>query len=152
MNLKDHKWAMHAQSDVEFILQKIGHNTNSIVDFGCGKGRHSLLLASKGYQVTGVDFIQSFVSEASNSAMERNLNNCTFMHADCRFVEFQQVFDVGLCLYDVIGLFPQTQENKKILTNLAKAVKPNGIIVFFCYEHAFNCLKGNLQGNLTCAR
>src|SRR5437763_1474337 len=36
-----------------------------ILDLGCGRGRHSIYLASKGYNVTGIDIVPSNINYAS---------------------------------------------------------------------------------------
>jgi len=32
------------------------HKVKTILDLGCGTGNHSIILAEKGYQLTGIDF------------------------------------------------------------------------------------------------
>jgi 2-polyprenyl-3-methyl-5-hydroxy-6-metoxy-1,4-benzoquinol methylase len=46
--------------EVDFIENEIGYNKSfKILDVGCGTGRHSLELARRGYNVTGIDLSES---------------------------------------------------------------------------------------------
>ena len=44
-----------AQEQVEKILSLVNFQGTSILDLCCGPGRHSLILAERGFTVTGVD-------------------------------------------------------------------------------------------------
>jgi SAM-dependent methyltransferase len=45
-----------------------------IADLGCGSGNHAVLLARRGYAVTGIDFSPRMVAAAQRSASERGLD------------------------------------------------------------------------------
>jgi len=57
------------------------------------------------------------------------LPNADFIEADCRSVSLEKRFDVGLCLYDVIGSYADESRNVEILTNLVQHVKPSGYVL-----------------------
>src|SRR3990172_5281821 len=57
--------------EVEYIhnlIQKHSPGAKSILDLGCGTGRHDLLLAEKGYSVTGVDQSEEMLAVAKAPA------------------------------------------------------------------------------------
>lgn len=101
-----------------------------ILDVGCGTGRHSIELAKRGYQITGIDLSESQLERAR----EKALNNCVnveFLKHDARNLPFNQEFDVALMLCE--GGFPlmETDEmNFEILKNVTKALKENGKFIF----------------------
>lgn len=43
------------------LIQKYSPGAKSILDLGCGTGRHDLLLAEKGYAITGVDMSEEML-------------------------------------------------------------------------------------------
>ena len=103
-NRADHAWGRHAAAEIDFLLNKCGDTKPaSVLDFGCGRGRHVLELASRGIDATGVDYIDSFVSAARQQAIDDRLPHASFEAADCRRTKLAREFDAGICLYDVIG-------------------------------------------------
>ena len=106
----------------------IGRGT-SILDFGCGAGRHAIGLAKLGARVVGVDYLEASISAARTEASSHSLGNVTFELADCRNVELRETFDVGLCLYDVIGSYADDHDNAQVLKNLVRHIKPDGYVL-----------------------
>jgi 2-polyprenyl-3-methyl-5-hydroxy-6-metoxy-1,4-benzoquinol methylase len=122
-----HAWAKHQQVESEFIIQHCQLKTGqTVVDFGCGPGRHALELAAQGLNVTGVDYIRSFIQEATEKASEDLLVGAQFRVGDCRTIELGNSFDVAICLYDVIGSYADDLQNFAILTNIANHLKSGG--------------------------
>ena len=52
---------------------------NSIIDFGCGSGRHILEFSKLGYNTVGIDFVHSNIECAKRTADHRNLTNIVFI-------------------------------------------------------------------------
>jgi 2-polyprenyl-3-methyl-5-hydroxy-6-metoxy-1,4-benzoquinol methylase/GNAT superfamily N-acetyltransferase len=126
----EHRWMRHTSSEVEYITSQGNlKGSESILDFGCGTGRHSLEFALRGYKVLGVDFVQKLVDQAKQKSRDFRLeDHAIFVTGDCRHFNAEQEFDVALCLYDVIGTFPDSKENILILENLVKQVKMGGLV------------------------
>ena len=130
LNGGDHAWAKHAQTEVDFILNECaGSKPGSIVDFGCGRGRHVLRLASLGINAVGVDYVEEFIAAAREQASAQSLTSALFEAADCRTVNLEKEFDGGICLYDVVGTYVEQNENLKLLQNLVRHVRRGGFIL-----------------------
>src|SRR6056297_542997 len=56
----------------------------NVLDLGCGRGRHSITLAQRGYQVTGIDLSNKAIEKAKRIAGQKNLNNVKFFVRDMR--------------------------------------------------------------------
>ena len=55
--------------ECDFIEEEINYDqTRRILDIGCGTGRHSIELAKRGYQVTGIDLSESQLKRAKEKA------------------------------------------------------------------------------------
>lgn len=120
-----HKWARpeHAEREVDYLVQAMQLKPGArILDFGCGAGRHSLALARRGYVVVGVDFSKSSVALAREKTPENV--SAKFYDDDCRTVRLDEKFDAGICLYDVVGSFPDDRSNELIVENLGRHLKP----------------------------
>ena len=125
-----HPWAKHTDSEVRFIVDNCSvHQSSSVLDFGCGSGRHAIGLAKHGARVVGIDYLESFISIARSQAAAQSLNNVTFELADCRDAEINEMFDVGVCLYDVIGSYADDHDNFQVFKNLVRHIKPGGHIL-----------------------
>lgn len=126
---KGHRWAQFGGNEARFIasLPGVSPRTASVLDFGCGTGRHAIELAEMGFEVTGIDYLDNLVARSRESAHQKQLSNVRFEVGDCRNVDLQREFDLILCLYDVIGTYADESENRKILTNLLRHLKPGGI-------------------------
>lgn len=118
-------------AEVDFIEAEIRNDrSKTILDIGCGTGRHAIELASRGYTVTAVDLSESQLARAKEKARLAGAA-VTFMQKDARHLDFDDQFEVVIMLCE--GAFPlmETDEmNFRILTNAERALKKNGTLIF----------------------
>lgn len=134
---KLHPWAspVRAKNEVDVLIRFTSLNSgSSVLDFGCGAGRHSRSFAALGYKVTGIDFSKIAINLASKDSTNNNPN---FSVADCRSIKLDRQFDLGVCLYDVIGSFPSDEDNIAILRNLVSHVKVGGYIAISVMSYKY---------------
>lgn len=98
-----------------------------ILDLGCGRGRHSLSLAERGYHVTGIDLSETAIATARENASERNLD-ITFAVRDMR-EPLPEKFDAIVNLFTTFGYFRSDEENIKVVDGIASMLSPGGIFV-----------------------
>ena len=140
-----HSWAQHADVEVDFIEKNIRlSQQSSILDFGCGQGRHAKALSRRGHRVHGIDFLEGFVSKAKSNCPD----SASFQTADCRSIELKEKFDIGLCLYDVIGSYANDDDNYKILENLIAHVKPGGHVLISVMNMDLTADRAKLRGDV----
>ena len=115
------------QGEVDFIEQEIGHDrAKTILDVGCGTGRHALELGRRGYQVVGLDLSESLLARGREVAQAENLD-VTFIAGDARALNFEAQFDVALSICEGAFSLVETDEmDLLILENVARALKPGG--------------------------
>jgi 2-polyprenyl-3-methyl-5-hydroxy-6-metoxy-1,4-benzoquinol methylase len=113
--------------ECDFIEKEIKSDKNlKIIDIGCGTGRHSIELARRGYDVTGIDLSDSQLAKAREKAKALGLT-VAFQKQDARQLPFLSEFDLAIMLCE--GAFPlmETDEmNFNILENAKKALKGPG--------------------------
>lgn len=98
---------------------------NKIVDVGCGRGRHSITLAQRGYKVTGFDLSPKAIKKAKRKAAERGLQHIDFRVQDMR-IPLPERFDAAVNLFTTFGYFLDKKENVKVLENVNRMLKPSG--------------------------
>lgn len=127
MQVQEHPWAQGASNEADFIQSRLPGQEKSLIDFGCGTGRHLFELRKRGYQALfGIDFSATHIQYCKEKAPEWM---DAFEVGDCREFSSQRKFDYALCLYDVIGSFPNEQDNVRIVKRLYDSLKPGGIAI-----------------------
>ncbi|HEY0031441.1 MAG TPA: class I SAM-dependent methyltransferase, partial [Bacteroidia bacterium] len=96
-----------------------------ILDLACGKGRHSIDLNQKGFDVTGVDLAVQSIASARQSENER----LHFYEHDMRRLFRTNYFDIALNLFTSFGYFKNERDNSAVINSVYKALKPDGIFV-----------------------
>src|SRR6202167_2854382 len=78
-------WEKYSDAEVRFVADNCSiHRGSSVLDFGCGRGRHAIRLAKLVARVVGVDYLEPFISDAVKQASAQSLTNVSFEIADCR--------------------------------------------------------------------
>jgi SAM-dependent methyltransferase len=97
-----------------------------ILDVACGKGRHSIYLNKKGFDVTGFDL------SAESIIYDKQFENdkLNFYLHDMREVFRSNYFDIVLNLFSSFGYFEKERDNQRCFIANTTALKPNGYFVF----------------------
>ncbi len=98
---------------------------SKILDIACGKGRHSIYLNKKGFDVTGIDLSTESIQYASQYENER----LSFFVHDMRRVLRTNDFDYVFNLFTSFGYFEKEKDNKDVIHAAATALRKNGILV-----------------------
>lgn len=127
LDIKKQSWVEDTENQVDFIVNTLKlTGKERILDLACGFGRHSLSLARRGFQVTGVDITQEFIKDAIQVASSEGLN-AQFIHSDIRELPITNEYDVVLNLADgAVGYLESDEENLKIFHVISNALKPGG--------------------------
>lgn len=96
-----------------------------MLDIGCGKGRHSVQLATKGFDVTGID-----ISEQSiiNAQKKENDYLHFFVH-DMRLPFWINYFDYAFNFFTSFGYFKTRREHDNAIRTISQSLKVGGIFV-----------------------
>ena len=99
-----------------------------VLDLCCGTGRISAEFARSGFEVTGVDFTESFLNTAIEDAQYENLN-IEYILADARDFVRPNYFDAVVNLYISFGYFADQKDDFKIISNAYKSLKKGGSFI-----------------------
>jgi SAM-dependent methyltransferase len=104
----------------------------SVLDAGCGTGDTALFLASRGNQVTGIDFLEEPIRRAKLKATERALN-VTFLVKDAMTLkDWSERFDAVIdgSLFHVFS----DEDRKKYVEGLAEVLERGGRLFLMCFR------------------
>ncbi len=96
-----------------------------IHDLCCGKGRHSVYLSRKGFEVTGTDLS----SESIQYAKQFENNSLSFFVNDMRRIIRVNYFDCVFNLFTSFGYFKSDKDNEDVLKAVYTSLKPGGVFV-----------------------
>jgi SAM-dependent methyltransferase len=118
----------NAEEEVEEILGFLRLPAGAAVeDLGCGRGRHAVPLARRGYRVTGVDISENMLRLARSRA-EREGARVEWVKEDMRTFCRHGSFHLALSLFTSFGYFSDA-ENQQVLANIGKSLKEGGALL-----------------------
>lgn len=118
----------NAEREVEEILGLVALPGGSAVeDLGCGRGRHAIPLARRGFAVTGVDLSEKMLGLARARARREGVS-VEWIREDMRMFRRPSSFDLCLSLFTSFGFF-NDEENQKVLENVGVSLKKGGVLL-----------------------
>ncbi len=111
---------------INFLIKNLRLKKGAkILDLACGHGRHSIPLAKKGFDVTGLDYSKHFIKLAREEAKKQKVD-VKFVQGDRRKLSFVKKFDVVINMFSAFGYFKKESDHLLVLKKIARALKPKG--------------------------
>ncbi len=98
---------------------------DKILDLCCGVGRHSLEIARRGYEVTGVDLTEKYIEKGDRRARKEGLN-VEFINSDMRDFRRENTYDAAINFFSSFGYFKEDEDNFKVIQNVHSSLKIGG--------------------------
>lgn len=119
------RWS-DAPVEVEQVVYLLGLGSGAhVLDLCCGVGRHSLELARRGFQVTGVDRTRLYLDRASRRAEAEGLK-VEFVQSDMRTFCRPDAFDAVVNLFTSFGYFEDPEDDRQVAMNVYRSLKSGG--------------------------
>ncbi|HVZ26527.1 MAG TPA: methyltransferase domain-containing protein [Sediminibacterium sp.] len=96
-----------------------------MVDYACGKGRHSIALAEMGFDVTGIDLSAESIAEAR----KEEAPNLHFYQHDMRRPFFIHYFGYAFNFFTSFGYFKTRREHDNAIRTIAQSLVSGGVFV-----------------------
>jgi len=126
---------------IRAIIHRHSPDARTILDLGCGTGRHDFLLAEMDYEVAGVDMSQEMlaVANAQRSSLYTpegiipHPPSVSFHHGDIRSIRLEKTFDVVISLFHVMSYQTGNEDLAAAFATAKAHLKPGGIFIFDCW-------------------
>ncbi len=100
-----------------------------ILDFGCGTGGHATILASRGYQVTGVDRSTQMLTIAREKSQRLEVS-IQFEEGDIRSWRGGRTWDAVIAMFAVLSYQVDHEEVAAAIATARRHLTPAGLFVF----------------------
>jgi SAM-dependent methyltransferase len=118
-------------ADVETIATTLALTGNeTVLDAPCGHGRISNRLAERGHTVVGVDITDVFLERAREWG-----SSVEYLKGDMRSLPVDGPFDVALSWFTSFGYFDTDEENRSVLAEYARVLRPGGRLLMELHNH-----------------
>ncbi len=98
---------------------------STMLDVACGRGRHSIQLAGKGFDVTGIDLSDDSI----NDALQHETETLHFYKHDMRLPFWINYFDYAFNFFTSFGYFKTRREHDNAIRTIAQSIKREGVFV-----------------------
>ncbi|MBC8018201.1 MAG: class I SAM-dependent methyltransferase [Verrucomicrobia bacterium] len=116
---------------VHNLIQAQSPDAKTILNLGCGSGRHDRCLADRGYAVTGVDLSGEMLTAARETAADNVA--LEYVQGDARTVRLGKTFDVVISLFHVMSYQITNADLMAAFATAYTHLKPGGIFIFDCW-------------------
>lgn len=113
---------------VDAMIRRWNPGTKTLIEFGCGTGRHAALFAQKGYHVDGVDSSEQMLAEA-----RRTVPGIDFHCGDIRVVDLAKKADGLISLFHVISYQIDNEDLKRTFSTAFAHLEMGGLFLFDCW-------------------
>jgi SAM-dependent methyltransferase len=113
------------RKEADFIEQSLVPKPgDSILDVACGYGRHVIEMATRNYNMVGLDLSLPYLMLAAEISTRRKLM-ANFIHGDMRDLQFKEYFDHAYCVFTSFGYFDD-DANLESLRGIHRSLKTKG--------------------------
>ena len=115
------------------LLDKYAAGADSILELGCGTGKHARLLAETGKHVCGVDMSESMLEQAELQKADLAQGSLDFHHCDIRTFKKDEKFDAAISLFHVMSYQTDDHSLHQALTTARTHLKEGGLFIMDCW-------------------
>jgi SAM-dependent methyltransferase len=114
---------------IDNILEKLGKKNCTILDIGCGTGKHADLLDKQGYKMHGIDISETMLEKAISNYGEK----LSFSKGDIRNFQIDKTFDVVTSLFHVMSYQTNNEDLEAAFKTVYAHLNPGGYFIFDCW-------------------
>jgi len=132
------KWADY----IEKLFNRKKLMPKLIADLGCGTGSFCLEMATRGYEMIGIDISPDMLSCARKKAIEADAD-ILFLNQDMTTFELYGTVDAITCLMDSVNYVTYKNDLKRLFKLVNNYLNPGGLFIFdinsqYKFENVFS--------------
>jgi len=134
---------------IDLLLTRLQLPANALLaDIACGRGRHSKILAAKGFDVTGIDLSPENIAFAKQFETE----NLHFYQHDMRLPFWVNYFNCAFNFFTSFGYFRTEREHYNAIRTISNSLQPGGLLVLdylnvhYAEDHFTDKAEKNIDG------
>lgn len=135
-----YRWNTDVEADFIATCVKLygAESAKRFLDIGCGSGRHMVELATRGYQMTGIDVSPEMIAYVKEEAAASKLP-ITASVGDLRDLSITGTFDAAYCFMDTFRFLLTNDAIVSHLRRVADALVPGGLyLIDFWVPHQWD--------------
>lgn len=115
---------------MESILQSMGRTPKTVLDLACGTGSMSVLMAGKGYAVTGTDLSQEMLTVAYEKALALAENRPMFVCQPMQKLRLPFPVELAVCCLDSLNYLTDPRDCRETFRRVFRNLTPDGVFFF----------------------
>ncbi|MCG5103108.1 class I SAM-dependent DNA methyltransferase [Oceanobacillus alkalisoli] len=120
----------------EEIIRSSDIDVKRIADLGCGTGEITTRLATKGYEMVGVDYSAEMLSYAEHKS-STNMITIDWLHQDIRELSGLTGYDLAISYCDVINYITEPADISQTFQHVFDMLKRGGLFLFDVHHLPF---------------
>lgn len=122
---KDKDYVAEAEY-ISSLIKRFAPEAKTILELGCGTGKHAFLLAKEGYDILGIDLSETMLEDAKNLGI-----NCVL--GDARTFRANKTFNTVISLFHVAGYQVTNQDVNDYFNTAQIHLEKGGVFIFDCW-------------------
>lgn len=114
---------------VEGLIKVHTEDAKSLLDMGCGTGKHAELFCEKGYKVHGIDLSQEML-EIAETRRKGKEDRLSFSHSNIQELNLNKKFDAVVSLFHVMSYQSSNEELIKAFEVAKNHLSDGGVFIF----------------------
>lgn len=125
---KDKDYVTEAKQ-VDLLMKKYGKDVRSVINYGCGTGKHDIELVKLGYSCAGIDLSHTMIELAKKNSVDVE-SQIDFSVADIRTYEPTKKYDAVISLFHVMSYQNSNEDILSAFQSARKALNKGGLFLF----------------------
>jgi SAM-dependent methyltransferase len=124
-------------AETEYVIRLLNEyrpGCSSVLELGCGTGKHASLMAKHGFNVTGVELSETMLVQSRERAakvtVEGKAGQFIALPGDARTVRIDQEFDAVVSLFHVVSYQTTNSDVREMFETAATHLRTGGVFLF----------------------